>query len=135
MCEDFVYNWVTYNCSRRDCRSGAELHLIKCFYSGDWAFIVWNIVTTQVCMIYCQESEMVLYYRNVCYRCVHYGEVSSKATTVNCRSLRTACAARFNMRLEHGRLVPDKAVMVHNHPNDVSKAAMHQKQSLFDNFQ
>ncbi len=65
----------------------------------------------------------VLVYQNVCYRCVHYGEISSKATTVNSRSLRTGGAARFNMRLDHGRLVPGKAVMDHYHPADVSKAA------------
>ncbi len=35
--------------------------LIKCFYSGDWALIVWNTVTTQVCTICWQVSEIVLY--------------------------------------------------------------------------
>ncbi len=74
-----------------------------------------------------KNSSTVLVYQNVCYRCVHYGEVSSKATTVNSRSLRTVCEARFNMRLEHGRLVSAKAVMVHNHPADVSKAAMYRR--------
>ncbi len=54
---------------------------------------------------------------------MYYGEVSSEVTTVNSRSLRTGCAARFNMRLEHGRLVLGKAVMVHNYPTDVSKEA------------
>ncbi len=31
------------------------------------------------------------------------------------------------MRLEHGRLVPCKAFMVHNHPADVSKAATYRR--------
>ncbi len=63
---------------------------------------------------------------------MHYGVVSSKATTVNGRSLRTGCAARFNMRLEHGRLVPGKAVMVHIHPADVLKAAMYRRNLRLD---
>ncbi len=41
----------------------------------------------------------VLVCQNMCYGCVHYGEVSSKATTFNSRSLRTVGAARFNIRL------------------------------------
>ncbi len=79
-----------------------------------------------------RNSSTVLVYQNVCYRCVHYGEVSSKATTANSRSLQTGCAARFNMRLEHGRLVSAKAVMIHNHPDDVSKAAMYRRNLRLD---
>ncbi len=36
------------------------------------------------------------------------------------------------MRLEHGRLVPGKAVMVHNHPADASKAAMYRRNLRLD---
>ncbi len=35
--------------------------LIKYFYSGDRALLVWNIVMTQVCTMYCQVSKIVLY--------------------------------------------------------------------------
>ncbi len=58
---------------------------------------------------------------------MHYGEVSNKATTVNSRSLRTGYEARFNVRLEHTRRVPGKAVLVHNHPVDASKAPMYRR--------
>ncbi len=36
------------------------------------------------------------------------------------------------MRLEHGRLVPGKAVMSHNHPAAVSKAAMYRHNLRLD---